>query len=181
MVFKLYETGLRIRIHFIRIWIQHFRRNTNPDLGLYWPKIGKKLLLKKKFNFFLSKTAINLSLGLHKVRPSYRRSLQLSKEAIQHFKTWTFKFIFALLDPDPDSESGSRSTDPIESGSNPDPDPQPCYEIWSGFQGCSSRIPDPDPYFLPIPDPGSRGQKGTGSLIRIRNSGTISTKKGWRV
>jgi hypothetical protein len=31
--------------------------------------------------------------------------------------------------------------------------------------GCSSRIPDPDPYFLPIPDPGSRGQKGTGSLI----------------
>jgi hypothetical protein len=27
--------------------------------------------------------------------------------------------------------------------------------------GCSSRIPDPDPYFLPIQDPGSRGQKGT--------------------
>jgi len=36
---------------------------------------------------FLSKTAIYLSLGLHKVCPSYRRSLQLSKEAIQHFKT----------------------------------------------------------------------------------------------
>jgi hypothetical protein len=27
-------------------------------------------------------------------------------------------------------------------------------------------IPDPDPDFLPIPDPGSRGQKGTGSRIR---------------
>jgi hypothetical protein len=29
--------------------------------------------------------------------------------------------------------------------------------------GCSSqiRIPDPDPDFLPIPDPGSRGQKGS--------------------
>jgi hypothetical protein len=27
-------------------------------------------------------------------------------------------------------------------------------------------IPDPDPDFLPIPDPGSRGQKGTGSGIR---------------
>jgi hypothetical protein len=39
--------------------------------------------------------------------------------------------------------------------------------------GCSSRIciPDSDPDFLPIPDPGSRGQKGTGSRIRIRNTG----------
>jgi hypothetical protein len=36
--------------------------------------------------------------------------------------------------------------------------------------GCSSRIPDPDADFLPIPDPGSRGQKGTGSRIRIRNT-----------
>jgi hypothetical protein len=26
-------------------------------------------------------------------------------------------------------------------------------------------IPDPDPDFLPIPDPGSRGQKGIGSRI----------------
>jgi hypothetical protein len=34
--------------------------------------------------------------------------------------------------------------------------------------GCSSRFPDP--YLLPIPDPGSRGQKGTGSRIRIRNT-----------
>jgi hypothetical protein len=30
---------------------------------------------------------------------------------------------------------------------------------------------DPDPDFLPIPDPGSRGQKGTGSRIQIRNTG----------
>jgi hypothetical protein len=36
--------------------------------------------------------------------------------------------------------------------------------------GCSSRIPDPDADFLPIPDPGTRGQKGTGSRIRIRNT-----------
>ncbi len=37
--------------------------------------------------------------------------------------------------------------------------------------GCSSRIriPDPDPDFLPIPDPRSRGQKGTGYRIRICN------------
>ncbi len=29
---------------------------------------------------------------------------------------------------------------------------------------------DPDLDFLPFPDPGSRGQKGTGSRIRIRNT-----------
>jgi hypothetical protein len=62
--------------------------NTNTDPGLSWPKIGKKLQLKKKFNFFfISKTTIYLSLGFHKERSSYRRSFQLSKEAIQHFKT----------------------------------------------------------------------------------------------
>ncbi len=96
----------------------------------------KILQLKKNLIFFWSKTTIYLSLGLNKERSSYRRSLffQDLKEAIQHFKTWTFNFflllwvIFALPDPDPDSESGSGSTDPIESGSNPDtdPDPQPC-------------------------------------------------------
>jgi hypothetical protein len=32
-------------------------------------------------------------------------------------------------------------------------------------------IPDPDPNFLPILDPGSWGQKGTGSRIRIRYTG----------
>jgi hypothetical protein len=38
-----------------------------------------------------------LSLGLHKERPSYRRSLQLSKEAIQHLKTWTLKKIYTFV------------------------------------------------------------------------------------
>jgi hypothetical protein len=37
--------------------------------------------------------------------------------------------------------------------------------------GCSSRTRIPDPDFLSIPDPGSRGQKGIGSRIRIRNTG----------
>jgi hypothetical protein len=37
--------------------------------------------------FFLSKTTIYLSLDLHKGRPRYKRSLQLSKENIQYFKT----------------------------------------------------------------------------------------------
>jgi hypothetical protein len=38
-------------------------------------------------------------------------------------------------------------------------------------------IPDPDPDFLPIPDPGYRGQKGTGS--RIRNTGSNSLTLLW--
>ncbi len=84
-------------------------------------KIGKKLQLKKKN---LSKTAIYLSLGLHKVCPSYRRRLQLSKEAIQHFKTWTFtkkNFYFCgsflpswIRIPNPDPDPLARlNTDPI--------------------------------------------------------------------
>ncbi len=40
-----------------------------------------------------------------------------------------------------------------------------------------SRIPDPDPDVLPIPDSGSTGQKGTGSRIQIRNT---ATKKKWK-
>jgi hypothetical protein len=35
-------------------------------------------------------------------------------------------------------------------------------------------IPDPDPDFLPIPDPGCRAQKGTG--FRIRNTGDNKEK-----
>ncbi len=54
-------------------------------------QIEKKLQLKIFLIFFyISKTEIYLSLGLHKVHPNNKRSLQLSKEAIQHFKTWTF-------------------------------------------------------------------------------------------
>ncbi len=87
--------GLRIRIHFIRV--RRFRLNTNPDpepirfririKGFNDQKLKKKLQLKKIKFFFGSKTTSYLFLGLHKERPSYRRSLQLSKEAIQHFKT----------------------------------------------------------------------------------------------
>jgi hypothetical protein len=38
-------------------------------------------------NLQLNKTAIYLSIGLNKGLPSYRRSLQPSKENIQKFKT----------------------------------------------------------------------------------------------
>ncbi len=57
--------------------------------------------------------------------------------------------------------------------------------FYPGSELFPSRIPDlhkkfkyfnpkkwfPDPDFLPVPDPGSRGQKGTGSRIRFRNTG----------
>ncbi len=81
----------QIRIHWVRT--RHFRLNTDPDPGFWWPKIWKNLQLKK-LDIFLSKIAIYLSLGLHKWGPSYRRSLQPSKENIQHFKTWHFLTFF---------------------------------------------------------------------------------------
>jgi hypothetical protein len=39
----------------------------------------KKITAEKKY-FFKTKTTIYLSLGLHTGRPSYKRSLQLSKK-----------------------------------------------------------------------------------------------------
>ncbi len=48
------KSGLRIRIHFIRIRIQHFRQNTDPDLdpiriqGLNDQKLEKKITTEKK-------------------------------------------------------------------------------------------------------------------------------------
>jgi hypothetical protein len=48
------KAGLRIRIHFIRIRIQHFRMNTNPDpdqiriQGLNVQKLRKKITAGKK-------------------------------------------------------------------------------------------------------------------------------------
>ncbi len=117
----------RISIHLIGSSI--FRLNTDPDPGFWWPKIGKKLQMKKYQIFFWSKIAIYLSLGLHKGRPSYRRSLQPSKENIQHFKT---------PDPDLDSGCGYGSTDLIESGSNPDP--KHCLKEWIRIQSGSETL-----------------------------------------
>jgi hypothetical protein len=51
------QSGLRIRIHFIRIRIQHFRLNTNPDpepiriQGFNDQKL-KKSTAEKKIKFF---------------------------------------------------------------------------------------------------------------------------------
>jgi hypothetical protein len=68
-----------LRIHFIRIRIQHFRLNADLDLDPIRIRIHgindkkfKKYYSWKKITFFLSKTTIYLSLGVHKEqkRPS---------------------------------------------------------------------------------------------------------------
>ncbi len=105
----IFFLSLRLGILKIRVADPHLfhpdpdpdlRLNTNPDPDPIRIQSGSRALMTKNWKkitdeknliFFLSKTKIYLSLGLHKVSPSYRRSLQLSKEAIQHFKTWTLK------------------------------------------------------------------------------------------
>jgi hypothetical protein len=60
-----------------------YRSGSSPDLiriqGFDDQKLEKKI--------WGSKTTIYLSIGLHEGRTSYKRSLQLSKANIQHFKT----------------------------------------------------------------------------------------------
>jgi hypothetical protein len=62
-------------------------RIPDPDPGFDDLKLKKIYSWKFNFYSFDQKIAIYLSLGLHKGRPSYRRSLQLSKENIQYLKT----------------------------------------------------------------------------------------------
>ncbi len=90
----------------------------------------KKITAENFFIFFFDQK-LQFTYPSASICPSYRRSLQFSKEGIQHFKTWTFTnyclllwVIFALLDPDPDPQT-RLNTDPIWIRI-PDPDPQPC-------------------------------------------------------
>jgi hypothetical protein len=59
---------------------------SNPNPGFDDQKLTKKFVAGKKM-LWIKKVAIYLSLRLCKGRPGYRRSLQPSKENIQHFKT----------------------------------------------------------------------------------------------
>ncbi len=72
------------------------------------PGYGSRVLMTKNWkkyswNFFLfffwSKIAIYLSLGLQKWHPNYRRSLQPSKDNIQHFKKWNLLTVFYFSGP----------------------------------------------------------------------------------
>jgi hypothetical protein len=91
----------------MRIRIQHFSS-------------FKKITAGKLF-FFISKIALDLSLGLYKGDTSYKRSLQTSKRTSRSSKHKNSSFflylwfIFALLAPDPDPATQF----------NADPDPQP--------------------------------------------------------
>ncbi len=146
------------------------RSGSNPNPGFLWPKIEKKYTAKKN-NFFGSRTIFYLSLSFSKGRPGHKRSLLLSKENIQHFKTWYLNFFLllslcgslSLLDPDPDSEYGSGSTNLI------DPDP---IRIPIRNPGWDNIFWFPtDPYHFVLdgvsdPDPGSGAFLTPGSGIR---------------
>ncbi len=107
----------RIRIHWvqIRIRIQHFRLNSDPDQSgstvLMRAKIEKYLQLKIFFYIIWSKILMYLSLGLHKGRPDCRRSFQPSKH--EKFSELFSIFVCPFCPPG----SGSGSTDLTESGS----------------------------------------------------------------
>jgi hypothetical protein len=58
----------------------------NPDPGFYDQNFKKDTAGNFLNIYFESKTTIYPSLGLLKVRSSYRRSLQPSKENVKHFK-----------------------------------------------------------------------------------------------
>ncbi len=119
----LMRIWIRIRIqHFFYLWIriQVPMRIQIQIQGFEDQTLEKIYSWNFLYTFFWSKTAIYLSLGLPKGRPSYRRSLQPSKENIQQFKTWKFLYFFLFLwvifdplDPDPSTQI------------NADPDPQP--------------------------------------------------------
>jgi hypothetical protein len=111
---------------FIWIRIQHFRLNTDPDpiwiQGFDDQKIEKNLQLNKK-NFWIKNFNLPIQ-GLHKGRPDYRRSLQISKRTSitsKHEISFFSTFVGHFCPPG----SGSGSTDLIVSGSNTDPDPKP--------------------------------------------------------
>ncbi len=80
------------------IRIQHFKWIRIRFQGFDDQKL-KKYNWQFLYLFFISKIAINLSLGLHKGRPSYRRSLHPSNENIQHFTRWNLLTVlyFSLL------------------------------------------------------------------------------------
>ncbi len=113
-------------------------------------KFKKNYSWKFFYIFFLSKTAIYLSLGLHKVQyvqvieeafSSQKRPSNTSKHELLQFLS---PFVGHFCPPG----SGSGSTDPIEYGFNPDP--QPWTKLWIririGIQlKCWIRFRNPDP------------------------------------
>ncbi len=132
---------LRIRIGSLRIRIQQFFLSIWIRIQIQIQGFGDQNW--KKFTaenfFYISKLATYLSLGLHKERLSFNRSLHPSKENIWHFKTWgffTFVGNLALLDPDPyfQCRSGSGSSWPKWMRIRADPDLD--SQHWTQFLFC---------------------------------------------
>ncbi len=121
--------------------------------------------------------------------PRTRTTEGLLKSKVSKSYCWVQCCGSGMFIPDPGHvffHPGSR----IRSVSIPDPGSRIRIEEFKYFNqkkrflssrkydpGCSSRIADPDAYFLPIPDHGSRCQKGTRSRIRIRNTGWVSSSQ----
>ncbi len=135
-VFIWYGYGSSI-LGWIPIW---FRIRIQSGSRVFLTKNSTKFKAEKKF--FWIKNKIYLSLGLHKGLLSYKRSLQLSKGNIQHFKVWNFIIFFYLsglflpswiririwipnTDPDPNLLTWLN------------PDPKPCSTLFS-FQGATA-------------------------------------------
>ncbi len=78
----------------IRILIQHYKWIRIQIQGFDDQKMKGKNTAENFLTLFWSKIAIYLSPGLHKGRPSYRRSLEPSKENNQHFKRWNSLAVF---------------------------------------------------------------------------------------
>jgi len=78
----------------IKGWQSGSESGSNPDPGFDDKKFEKIYRWKKMIFFFISKIAMFLSLGLLKERSSYRKSIQPSKENIQHFKRWNLTFFY---------------------------------------------------------------------------------------
>ncbi len=87
----------RIRVHWVRIRIQHFRLNTDPDPGFWWLDIEKIYSWKKNLIYFLIKSCNLLIFGLHKVLARYIiKPLALKREhpALRIMKVLFFIFFY---------------------------------------------------------------------------------------
>ncbi len=95
MFSMVFSMVFRIRINLIRIRIQHFRLNTDPDPGFWRTKIYK-IYSWEKF-FFGSKIAIYLSLGSRKGRPSLEPSKRTSSTSKHEISEFFFYFYGSFL------------------------------------------------------------------------------------
>jgi hypothetical protein len=62
-------SGLRIRIHFIRIRIQHFRLNTDPDLDPIW--IRTRIRIQSGYRALMTKNCKKKIQLKKKINPAY--------------------------------------------------------------------------------------------------------------